>query len=38
MSRKARKVRKAFFVKYLDFAFLASLREISLIRVDLTIK
>jgi len=28
------KVRKVFFIKYLDFAFLAPLREISLIRVD----
>ncbi len=34
MSRKARKVRKVFFIKYLDFAFLAPLREISLIGVD----
>ncbi len=31
MSRKARKV---FYIKYLDFVFLAPLREISLIRVD----
>ena len=37
MSRKARKVRKVFFIKYLDFAFLAPLREISLIGVDSTL-
>ena len=38
MSRKARKVRKVFFIKYLDFAFLAPLRETSLIGVDSSLK